>query len=31
VDGVVPSLEDVYLRISGKSLEEDEEEGGEDG
>jgi ABC-2 type transport system ATP-binding protein len=31
VDGVVPSLEEVYLRISGKSLEEDEEDGGEDG
>jgi len=31
LDGVVPSLEDVYLRISGKSLEEDEEEGGEEG
>jgi ABC-2 type transport system ATP-binding protein len=31
LDGVVPSLEDVYMRISGKSLEEDEEEGGGDG
>jgi len=30
VDGVLPTLEDVYMRISGKSLEEDVEEGGED-
>lgn len=27
--GMEPSLEDVYLRISGKSLEEDQEEGGD--